>query len=41
MQRERAKVYKGVTPLAAKDVAEAILWAVKQPDHVNYSAPWC
>jgi NADP-dependent 3-hydroxy acid dehydrogenase YdfG len=30
-----AKVYKGVTPLTAEDVAEAVLWAVKQPDHVN------
>lgn len=30
-----AKVYKGVTPLTPGDVAEAILWAVKQPDHVN------
>ena len=30
-----AKVYKGVTPLTPEDVAEAIVWAVKQPDHVN------
>jgi len=30
-----AKVYKGVTPLTPEDVAEAIIWAVKQPDHVN------
>ena len=30
-----AKVYKGVTPLTPEDVAGAILWAVKQPDHVN------
>ena len=29
------KVYKGVTPLTPEDVAEAILWAVKQPAHVN------
>ena len=30
-----AKVYKGVTPLTPEDVANAIVWAVKQPDHVN------
>ncbi len=30
-----AKVYKGVTPLTSEDVAEAIVWAIKQPDHVN------
>ncbi len=30
-----AKVYKGVTPLTPQDVASAIVWAVKQPDHVN------
>ena len=30
-----AKVYKGVTPLTPEDVAGAIVWAVKQPDHVN------
>lgn len=30
-----AKVYKGFTPLTPEDVAEAILWAVQQPDHVN------
>ncbi|HUB00162.1 MAG TPA: SDR family NAD(P)-dependent oxidoreductase [Terracidiphilus sp.] len=30
-----AKVYTGITPLAAEDVASAILWAVKQPAHVN------
>ncbi len=30
-----AKVYKCVTPLTAEDVADAIVWAVKQPDHVN------
>ncbi len=30
-----AKVYKGFMPLKPKDVAEAILWAVKCPDHVN------
>jgi NADP-dependent 3-hydroxy acid dehydrogenase YdfG len=30
-----AKVYKGVTPLKAEDVADAILWAVTRPAHVN------
>jgi NADP-dependent 3-hydroxy acid dehydrogenase YdfG len=29
------KVYKGVTPLTPEDVAAAIVWAVKQPAHVN------
>jgi 3-hydroxy acid dehydrogenase / malonic semialdehyde reductase len=33
---ERAsKVYKGITPLRAEDVADAILWAVSRPAHVN------
>jgi 3-hydroxy acid dehydrogenase/malonic semialdehyde reductase len=33
---ERAsKVYKGVTPLKAEDVAEVIVWVTKRPDHVN------
>jgi len=30
-----AKVYKGLEPLTPEDVAEAIVWAVKQPAHVN------
>jgi NADP-dependent 3-hydroxy acid dehydrogenase YdfG len=29
------KVYEGVTPLAAADVAEAVLWTVSLPAHVN------
>jgi len=33
-----AKVYEGVTPLSAADVAEAILWAVSLPAHVNVNA---
>jgi 3-hydroxy acid dehydrogenase / malonic semialdehyde reductase len=30
-----AKVYKGVTPLTPEDVADAIVWAVSRPAHVN------
>jgi NADP-dependent 3-hydroxy acid dehydrogenase YdfG len=30
-----AKVYKGVTPLTPADVADAIVWAVSRPTHVN------
>jgi len=30
-----AKVYQGFTPLYAEDVAEAILFAVTRPPHVN------
>lgn len=33
---ERAeKVYKGVKPLTAEDIAEAIVWAAGRPAHVN------
>lgn len=32
-----AQVYKGLTPLSGKDVAEAIMWMVKAPQHVNLS----
>lgn len=33
---ERArKVYEGMTPLAAEDVAEAIAWIATRPSHVN------
>jgi 3-hydroxy acid dehydrogenase / malonic semialdehyde reductase len=33
---ERAgKVYKGLTPLAPEDVADAIVWAASRPPHVN------
>jgi 3-hydroxy acid dehydrogenase/malonic semialdehyde reductase len=30
-----AKVYEGVKPLSATDIAEAILWTVSLPAHVN------
>jgi 3-hydroxy acid dehydrogenase/malonic semialdehyde reductase len=33
-----AKVYDGVKPLSGEDVAEAILWAVSLPAHVNVNA---
>jgi 3-hydroxy acid dehydrogenase/malonic semialdehyde reductase len=33
-----AKVYEGVTPLSGEDVAEAILWAISLPAHVNVNA---
>lgn len=34
--KERAKsVYKGMTPLSARDVAECIVWTVQRPKHVN------
>jgi 3-hydroxy acid dehydrogenase/malonic semialdehyde reductase len=33
-----AKVYEGVRPLGGADVAEAILWAVSLPAHVNVNA---
>ena len=35
-ETERArKVYEGLTPLTAEDVAECIAWAATRPSHVN------
>lgn len=31
------KVYSGMTPLKADDIAESILWCVERPAHVNIS----
>jgi 3-hydroxy acid dehydrogenase/malonic semialdehyde reductase len=37
--RERAKkVYAGMQPLSGADIAEAILWCVTRPAHVNVNA---
>jgi NADP-dependent 3-hydroxy acid dehydrogenase YdfG len=34
-QEQAAKVYKNITPLTPKDVADAIVWAATRPEHVN------
>ena len=34
-EERAAAVYDGVEPLVAEDVAEAVLWAVTRPPHVN------
>ncbi len=33
--RRASQVYAGMKPLSAEDVAEAIVWAVSRPPHVN------
>lgn len=34
--KEKAKaVYSGMRPLSAKDIAEAVVWAIDRPSHVN------
>ena len=33
--KRAARVYKGLTPLQPEDVADAIVWAVSRPAHVN------
>jgi 3-hydroxy acid dehydrogenase/malonic semialdehyde reductase len=34
-QEQADKVYEGFTPLYAEDIAEAVLFAVSRPPHVN------
>ena len=34
-QERAAKVYKGIKPLTAEDVADVIVWAASRPPHVN------
>src|SRR5258708_22626311 len=34
-QERAAKVYKGVKPLTAEDIADVIVWAAGRPEHVN------
>ena len=34
-QARARKVYEGVTPLSARDVAEALVWMANRPAHVN------
>ncbi len=34
-KEKAAKVYEGMTPLVAQDIAECIRWVVSLPDHVN------
>jgi NADP-dependent 3-hydroxy acid dehydrogenase YdfG len=34
-EERAAKVYQGITPLTPADVADAIVWAVSRPAHVN------
>jgi NADP-dependent 3-hydroxy acid dehydrogenase YdfG len=34
-EQRAAKVYQGLTPLIAEDVADAAVWAATRPAHVN------
>ena len=34
-EERAAKVYEGMTPLVAEDIAEAIVWVASRPSHVN------
>jgi NADP-dependent 3-hydroxy acid dehydrogenase YdfG len=34
-EERAAKVYHGLTPLVAEDVADAVVWAATRPAHVN------
>ena len=34
-EERAAKVYAGLTPLSAEDIADCILWAATRPPHVN------
>ena len=34
-KKKSDKVYKNMTPLSGKDIAETILWSINRPNHVN------
>jgi NADP-dependent 3-hydroxy acid dehydrogenase YdfG len=34
-EERAARVYEGVTPLSADDIADCVAWAVSRPSHVN------
>lgn len=34
-KEKAANVYKGMTPLSAEDIAEAVVWCIARPAHVN------
>jgi 3-hydroxy acid dehydrogenase/malonic semialdehyde reductase len=34
-EKKAKAIYEGMTPLTAKDIAEAVLWSVQRPKHVN------